>query len=181
MTMSGLGDEMEVEGVVTLYQSIRRFVASGAIIEMGHFRPLGGASPQSGPARQEDTPPPVRWLLPGQAKERSVAGGVLLQLHVTSHYSSNCPSNVLFCGARRMNHQGVSIVKELQFTPKPGVSRPGSVEGCYVSDILLDTGCSRTLVKKDLVPEGAGGSSGLSICAWRHCALSPSTCAGADR
>jgi hypothetical protein len=31
MTMSGLGEEMEVEGAVTLYHPTRRFVASGAI------------------------------------------------------------------------------------------------------------------------------------------------------
>ena len=33
------------------------------------------------------------------------------------------------------------------------VAKLGSVEGTAVNDILLDTGCSRTLVQKDLVPK----------------------------
>jgi predicted aspartyl protease len=33
--------------------------------------------------------------------------------------------------------------------------RKGTVEGCWVEDILLDTGCSRTLVHQKLVPEEA--------------------------
>jgi len=33
-----------------------------------------------------------------------------------------------------------------------GIAKPGIVEGTAVSDILLDTGCSRTLVRKELVP-----------------------------
>ena len=50
------------------------------------------------------------------------------------HISPKCLDNALFCGTgRRSQEQGV-------------------VEGRYVSDILLDTGCSRTLVRRDLVP-----------------------------
>lgn len=37
---------------------------------------------------------------------------------------------------------------------QPGVVRRGVVEGREVEDILLDTGCSKTLIHKDLVPEG---------------------------
>ena len=33
--------------------------------------------------------------------------------------------------------------------------RSGTVEGKYVKNILLDTGCSRTLVHRKLVPEEA--------------------------
>ena len=36
---------------------------------------------------------------------------------------------------------------------RPGVVRSGTVEGHAVDNILLDTGCSRTLVHKKLVPE----------------------------
>ena len=36
---------------------------------------------------------------------------------------------------------------------KPGVPKPGSVEGRKVPDILIDTGCSPTLVRKSLVPD----------------------------
>ena len=35
----------------------------------------------------------------------------------------------------------------------PEVLQPGKVEGTQVCDILLDTGCSRTLIRKDLVSE----------------------------
>ena len=38
-------------------------------------------------------------------------------------------------------------------TSVPGVIKAGVVEGSMVKDILLDTGCSRTLVRKDLVPQ----------------------------
>lgn len=35
---------------------------------------------------------------------------------------------------------------------KPGTPKPGRVEGIPVPDILLDTGCSRSLVSRTLVP-----------------------------
>ena len=40
-----------------------------------------------------------------------------------------------------------------QIKVSPGVIKPGAVEGKEIKIILLDTGCSRTMVKKDLVPE----------------------------
>ena len=40
-----------------------------------------------------------------------------------------------------------------QSMEKPGVVKPGSIEGTAVNDILLDNGCPRTLVQKDLVPK----------------------------
>ena len=46
------------------------------------------------------------------------------------------PSKALFCG---------EIIGRM--------SRIGRVEGSHVSDILLDTGCSRTMVKSNLVSE----------------------------
>ena len=52
-----------------------------------------------------------------------------------------------------MNHEGMSVVKEQRLVTKPGVPKPGSVEGRKVPDILIDTGCSRTLVRKSLVPD----------------------------
>ena len=50
------------------------------------------------------------------------------------HISRNCPSNVL-CGIRWMNE----------------LKRAGMVNGHKVSDIMLDTGCSRTMVHGKLV------------------------------
>ena len=55
------------------------------------------------------------------------------------HISPKCPNNALFCETGRRSQE-------------QGVRRQGVVEGRYVSDILLDTGCSRTLVRRDLVP-----------------------------
>jgi predicted aspartyl protease len=50
------------------------------------------------------------------------------------HYSSNCPQSALFCG-----------------TGTGQMAKRGQVEGKEVGDILLDTGCSRTMVHRDLV------------------------------
>lgn len=69
-------------------------------------------------------------------------------------HSSNCPQRALFCMKRRINHPGESKIR-LQQVKKvtPGVIKPGAVEGKPVKNILLDTGCSRTMVKRELVPE----------------------------
>ena len=53
------------------------------------------------------------------------------------HMSFECPDRVLFCRG--------DLGRE--------VTRPGVVEGKRVSDIVLDTGCSRTMVRKELVDE----------------------------
>ena len=44
-------------------------------------------------------------------------------------------------------------MKSQSYIAKPGVYKSGKVEGRKVTDILLDTGCSRTAVRQDLVPE----------------------------
>ena len=44
-------------------------------------------------------------------------------------------------------------MKSQSYIAKPGVYKSGKVEGRKVTDILLDTGCSRTVVRQDLVPE----------------------------
>ena len=72
--------------------------------------------------------------------------------HQKGHYASNCPHRAMFCMERRMDHTGHSRVKRNLHVEKPGIAKPGVVEGTAVSNILLDTGCSRTLVRKDLVP-----------------------------
>ena len=58
------------------------------------------------------------------------------------------------------------------------VTRKGKVEGKEADDILLDTGCSRTMVQRGLVPEekileGSRSSDG-QVCTWRHGAVSTS-------
>ena len=63
--------------------------------------------------------------------------------HQKGHYSSKCPSNALFC--REQVKPSRHIQSELR--------KHGVVEGRHADNILLDTGCSRTLVRKELVPE----------------------------
>jgi len=53
------------------------------------------------------------------------------------HIAMNCPDNALFCD------EGMG----------GAVTRKGKVEGKEADDILLDTGCSRTMVQRGLVPE----------------------------
>ena len=64
------------------------------------------------------------------------------------HLATKCPNRAMYC------EQSLGQV-EAQKGEKmecPMVCR-GSVEGKQVEDILLDTGCSRTLVKSSLVPK----------------------------
>ena len=56
--------------------------------------------------------------------------------HRVGHLRKDCPEKGLFCGEAGQS----------------GIYRKGVVEGKSVSDILLDTGCSRTMIRKDLVP-----------------------------
>ena len=71
------------------------------------------------------------------------------------HYSSKCPHNALFCMERRIDYTGESKVTIHPKVPvKTGVPTLGLVEGTTVSDILLDTGCSRSVVNEQLVPKG---------------------------
>ena len=55
------------------------------------------------------------------------------------HRARQCPGNALFC-------QGRGWMK------KQGLTLHGKVEGQVADDILLDTGCSKTLVRRELVP-----------------------------
>ena len=73
--------------------------------------------------------------------------------HKKGHYSSNCPRNAMYCMERRMNYHGKSFMVKKQCCTQTGVVRKGVVEGKNVDNILLDTGCSRTLVHHSFVPE----------------------------
>ena len=55
------------------------------------------------------------------------------------------------------------------------VARVGRVEGTAVSDILLDTGCTRTMVRGDLVPEEnlLPGEAATVLCAHGNTVLYP--------
>jgi predicted aspartyl protease len=70
--------------------------------------------------------------------------------HHKGHYSSSCPRNALFVTEGRAVQQSKLSVVRRQCPSQPGVVKSGVVEG---HNILLDTGCSRTLVHQNLVPE----------------------------
>ena len=55
----------------------------------------------------------------------------------TGHIATNCPSNALFCSN----------------SAEDWSTQSGVIEGTAVPDIVLDTGCSRTMVRQDLVAE----------------------------
>ena len=66
--------------------------------------------------------------------------------HKKGHFLANCPDNDgLFC-------RGVSTLQK-NCEVASGLTKPGIVEGKIVNDILLNTGCSRTLIHQKLVPE----------------------------
>ena len=65
--------------------------------------------------------------------------------HQKGHYSSNCPSKAMLCQS--------SIVRKLQSKKVKDVTQAGRIEGKFVHNLLLNTGCSRTLVHRDHVPQ----------------------------
>ena len=67
------------------------------------------------------------------------------------HISTKCPSAVLFCRPEQPKLESTACQSGFK---QPSVCRSGQVEGNHVEQIVLDTGCSRTMVRKDLVPEG---------------------------
>ncbi len=62
---------------------------------------------------------------------------------------------------RRVKYGVISEMKRQQVVAQPGVMRPGVVKGEPVIDILLDSGCSRTIESK--VKEGEAVACGVSI------------------
>eukprot|EP00731_Ephydatia_muelleri_P003135 Em0001g3135a len=62
----------------------------------------------------------------------------------TGHLSWNCPEKALYSHSR-----GNDITRR---QTDRTVLRSGFVEGNKVEDIVLDTGCSRTMIRRDLVP-----------------------------
>ena len=73
------------------------------------------------------------------------------------HTSKQCPSKALFCGNRNKPRGAVEGT----------VLRQGVVNGFLVDDLLLYTGCSKTIVRRDLVGEEQwlGGESTIIQCA----------------
>ena len=90
----------------------------------------------------------------GQGKEQQKQGKYrepirCFECGERGHIAVNCPKNAYFC--RSGEEKARSEPQEIE-TKKQDMTRVGRVEGTLVSDILLDTGCDRTLVRKELVP-----------------------------
>ena len=56
------------------------------------------------------------------------------------HFSSSCPRRLLYCGRAKVQTKG-----------EERVHRRGIVNGVYCTKILVDTGATQTLVRKDLI------------------------------
>ena len=67
------------------------------------------------------------------------------------HLATSCPHGAMFCSERRVDYKGNSTVRQAPI--KQGLCVPGKVEGTLVKSVVLDTGCSRTLVRSNLVPQ----------------------------
>ena len=84
----------------------------------------------------------------GEKKKKEDKPFVCYSCGGRGHTSRQCPSNVLFCGVKGFTrHPAKRKMVNQPFQCK------GVVEGQLVNDIVLDTGCSRTLVRSDLLGE----------------------------
>ena len=66
------------------------------------------------------------------------------------HIATKCPSAALFC---KLEQPSLASPAYQSGFRQPSVCRSGQVEGIHVDQIVLDTGCSRTMVRQNLVPE----------------------------
>ena len=69
------------------------------------------------------------------------------------HLATSCPHGAMFCSERRADYKGNSAVRQATVARTQGLCVPGKVEGTPVKSVVLDTGCSRTLVRSNLVPQ----------------------------
>ena len=89
---------------------------------------------------------------------------------LTGHIAARCPSNAaMFCRGGSSKRKpaasgGAGCVGKDKYPGHPGVCRAGTVESVPVTDIMLDTGASRSLVRRDLVPSEKMNCGEVSIC-----------------
>ena len=94
-----------------------------------------------------------KTISPPPKAERDLKDITCFTCNQKGHYAANCPSKVnLLCIERRSNFQGESELIQHTVEPKPGIFQTGTIEGQAVTDVCLDTGCTRTMVREDLVP-----------------------------
>ena len=74
--------------------------------------------------------------------------------HQLGHIAVKCPSSTaMFCCGSDRRKQPVGGGGWVYQSKCPGISRAGTVEDTAISDIMLDTGVTQTLVRRDLVPK----------------------------
>ena len=70
------------------------------------------------------------------------------------HYSSKCPANAMLVVEQQADQRGNWDVRSQEVAQKLNVhTTAGVIEGVEVQDILLDTGCAKTIVREDYVPK----------------------------
>ena len=100
---------------------------------------------------QESEKTPRDTPVPRRPEQRSSGRGPMCySCHQFGHISSKCPSRGSYYGGRTGNFRKFQKIKNGD-TLVP--VRSGKVEGTDVSDIVLDTGAGRTLVRSCLVPK----------------------------
>ena len=108
-------------------------------------------SPKQGPfsSRRPNRNYPGTGAMSGTPPWRAGSNVRCYNCSQVGHIASQCPHNAhqsgfYSCGGLTRRH--------VQNRPGPMNVRPGVIEGRAVMDIVLDTGCSRTLVHRKLVP-----------------------------
>ena len=69
---------------------------------------------------------------------------------VWSHIATKCPSKSAYFGIAVMSNLQKGLESEVEGAGE--ICKPGFVEGLWVADIVLDTGASKTVIRRDLVP-----------------------------
>ena len=82
------------------------------------------------------------------------------------HISTKCPSAALFCRPEQPKLESTASQSSVR---QPSVCQSGQVEGIHVDQIVLDTDCSRTIVREDLVPESKTNEGDAVTIRCAHC------------
>ena len=124
--------------------------------QIGHFAKNCPDSNKNDDSGKNDTKTLQSVELPPQPKATSSGGAgksrgdqnsvKCYNCRQRGHISTKCPSAALFCKLEQQSPVRQSGVKATS------VCRSEQVEGIQVNQIVLDTGCSRTMVRRDLVP-----------------------------